>query len=192
MATTANQPLRAKEAHLIPWSVGHGKTRYDYDNADWRLAEMLHDDFFGMCVALIRKGDLITITDCEDQIVTVRVDAVDKAAMKVWLSLVERLYAMPVVPIRKDVPNDPGLTYRWRSARGGGHAIVTRSNEIVAINFPSKEHAMQAIEVMYKTGNFTPPAGREPTAQFVSEAKLFRPVNYGQNVDREPSAAASG
>ena len=170
-----SQPLRAKESDLKPWSTGPGKTRYDYDTPDFRLEEMLNDDFFGHCTVLLRKGDLITITDCEDQIMVVRVDTMDRPSMKAWLSQIERLHAHPVVAIRKDVSFDPGLTYRWRAVRGGGHAIITRSGEIVAINFPSKEHALHAIEVMYKTGNFNPPAGREPFAQFVKGASIFRP-----------------
>jgi hypothetical protein len=168
-------PIRAKETDLKPWSHGPGKTRFDYDNANWRIDEMLNDDFFGFCASLLRLGDLITITDCEDQIVVVRVDTLDKANQKVWISAIERLYAHPVVAARKDVSYDPGLVYRWRSPRGGGHAIITRTGAVVAINFPSKEHALHAIELMYKTGNFAPPAGREPTDQFVKGANVFQP-----------------
>ncbi len=172
---TTGTPIRAKENELKPWSHGPGKTRFDYDNANWRLEEMLNEDFFGFCTALIRQGDLITITDCEDQIMVVRADVVDKMAQKLWISAVERLYAHPVVTPRKDVSYDPGLTYRWRSPRGGGHAVITRTGEVVAINFPSKEHALHCIELMYKTGNFAPPAGREPTEQHVKGAKAFQP-----------------
>lgn len=196
MNIQTQQPIRAKETDVKPWSHGPGKTRFDYENSNWRLEEMLNEDFFGLCTYLVRPGDMIWITDCEDQIVVVRADLVDKMTKKIWLSVIERFNAMPVVPIRKDLAKeitvDPGLAYRWRATRGGGHSILTRSGEIVAINFPSKDHALHAIEAMYRTGNFTPPPGREPIEQFVKGAKLFRPVNYGQNVDRESHADAAG
>lgn len=177
--------LRAKEKDLQQWSGFAAKARYDYDSVDYRLEEMLNNDFFGLCCSLLKKGDLITITDCEDQIVTVRVDSVDKTGMQVWLSAVERQFANPIVaPRQTKLAHDPGLTYRWRTTRAGGHSIVTRTGEVVAINFGSREHAQRAVEQMYETGNLTPPYGHEPTAQFVKGARVFRPGdNHGHLTD---------
>lgn len=188
--------LRAKEKDLKQWSGFASKARYDYDSDEYRIEEMLNNDFFGLCCALLKKGDLITITDCEDQIITVRVDNVDRPGMQVWLSSIERLYAHPIAPVRKEIKNDPGFVYRWRSTRGGAHSIITRTGEVVAINFSSREHAERAIAHMYQTGEFAPPYGHEPTAQFVSAStRVFRPeASHGlqQNADRQPGNVASG
>lgn len=178
--------LRAKEKDLKQWSGFASKARYDYDSEDYRLEEMLNDEFFGLCCSLLKKGDIIVITDCEDQILTVRVDVVDKPGMKVWMSALERQFANPVVaPRQTQLAHDPGLTYRWRTTRAGGHSIVTRTGEVVAINFGSREHAQRAIELMYESGNLTPPYGHEPTAQFVKGARVFRP---GDNSGIQPDA----
>lgn len=108
--------LRAKEKDLKQWSGFASKARYDYDSDEYRIEEMLNNDFFGLCCALLKKGDLITITDCEDQIITVRVDNVDRPGMQVWLSSIERLYAHPIAPVRKEIKNDLRRLSRLRPA----------------------------------------------------------------------------
>jgi hypothetical protein len=167
--------IRASEKHISLWSgSGAAFGRYDYRPEEHRLFDMLNDDYFGDLAYMFRNGDMITIIDCEDQILTVRVDHVERTSRKVYLSRIERLYAMPVVALRSDVPDDPGLAWRWRARQGGGHSIVTAKGELVAINFPSKEVAEQAIAIMYKNKVFSPPVGHEPTAQYVRDAPIYR------------------
>ncbi len=184
------QILRAKNKDLQLWSSSNGKARYDYDSKEYRLADMLTDDFFGQC-DLLRVGDQIFITDCEDQIMVVRVDTLERGVRKAWLSKLERIYAHPVVELRADHPDDPGLVYRFRTTAAGGHSIVTGTGEVVAINFKSRESATQAIAAMYEKGSFEPPKGCEPTAQFVKGAKIFKQGGAAHgvrpNVNRQPS-----
>lgn len=165
-------PIRAKESDLKLWSGVSSKARYDYDATDYLLDEMLNNDFFGYCTSLLRKGDQITITDAEDQIVIVRVDDVLKPERQVWLSTLERKHAYPVVVIKHE--SDPGLVYRWRTTRGGGHAIVTRTGLVAGINFGSREEALRVIDDMYRENTFIPPYGHDP-AGVVKEALVFRP-----------------
>jgi hypothetical protein len=167
---------RAREEKMGCWSGSSALFgRYDYHDDQFRLEEMLNDDFFGSVYAMLRKGDLITITDCEDQIMVVRVDYVDRGALKVWLSKIERLYAMPVVALDTQLEYDPGLVYRWRAQRGGGHSILAADGSVVAINFSSRQEAEKVIAGMYKLKEFAAPAGHEPVEPFVKEAKAFRP-----------------
>jgi hypothetical protein len=166
--------LRAEERLLSCWSgSGAAYGRFDYRHEDHRLQDMLNNDYFGNCPLLLKRGDFITIIDCEDQIMTVRVDFVDRRALKCHLSRIERLYALPVV-MQSDDPDDPGLTWSWRARNGGGHSIINAKGEIVAINFASKETAEQAIAVMYEKKIYSAPTGHEPTKQFVKHAPIAK------------------
>lgn len=167
--------IRCDEKLISCWSgAGAEFGRYDYRQENHRLSDMMTDDYFGNAYHLFRPGDMIYAFDCEDQGMVFRVDHVERATLKVYLSRIERLYAQPVVALRGDVANDPGLVWRWRARNGGGHSIITAKGEVVAINFPSKEVAEQAIRIMYDRSNFTAPSGHEPTNQFVKDAPVFR------------------
>jgi hypothetical protein len=168
--------LRALRNDLTLWSGASAKRgRYDLDCKDHRLSEILTDDFLGD-VDFLQPGDYITITDCEDQIVTVRVDLMDKQARKCYLSRIDRLYAMPVVELKTDLPDDPGLTYRYRAPRAGGHSVVTADGEVFAINFANRTEAERAISNAYETKVFIAPAGHEPAEPFISRnAKVYKP-----------------
>ncbi len=167
--------LRAEEKMLSCWSgPGAQFGRYDYKHEEHRLSDMLNDDYFGSITYALRPGDHIMITDCEDQIMNVRVDHIERHQHKVYLSRLERIYAMPVVTLDSENPDDPGLVRRWRARNGGGHSIMTAKGELVAISFPSKEVAEQAIRIMYETKRFIPPVGHEPTKQFVRDTPIFR------------------
>lgn len=166
--------IRCRERDLEQWSNGQSRTRFDHSSKDYTLKDMLNEDYFGACWALLRPGDYVWITDCEDQTVVVRIDMVDKASMKVAMSTIEKLHAHPIVDNRSDDPNDPGLVYRYRSVRGGGHCIVTEHGEVVAIEFPTREHAEQAIAVMYETRHFSPPPNHDPEGR-IKSAKIFKP-----------------
>lgn len=168
--------IRAKEKDLKLWSSANWRARYDYDTEDFILDEILDDDFFGGCHGILKKGDYITITDAEDQVLTVRVDYIDKKALKIGLSKIERVHVLPVVPKRDNVPNDPGLTYRWRSTRGGGHSIITAKGELVGINYPSKDEAVRAIENMYETKTYRPAPAHLPTRLFAKNVQIFDPA----------------
>ena len=180
-------PIRANRDDLIPWSDAAAiHTRWDYDSSEYLLVEMLNDHFFGDCWDLLKGDDsdrkrsrrrhFITITDAEDQIVTVRVDLVDKVARKVFLSRIDRLYAMPVVELKEELPDDPGLTYRYRSLRGGGHAILTSDGSVFGILYETRTDAEREIANCYETKIFVPSAGHEPTPQYVSaNAKIYKP-----------------
>lgn len=155
---------------MMLWSGASAKRgRFDYDTPDFRMQEMVNDTFFGDCWSILKPGDYITVTDCEDQVITVRVDLVDKHARKVFLSKMERIYAMPVVEIDEDLPDDPGLVYRYRSPRGGGHSIVTKSGAVFAINFDTRVEAERTIANCYEEKIFEVPAGHEPTEDYVSK-----------------------
>lgn len=168
-------PVRCDEKQLSQWS-GSGAVfgRYDYRHTEHRLNDMLNDDYFGNATHLLRIGDYITIIDCEDQILTVRIDYLDRHSMKAHLSRIERLYALPVVALRDDIPNDPGLVWKWRSRAGGGHSIMTAKGEVLAINFPTREVADQAIRIMYDRKVFAAPPGHEPTKQYVRDAPVYK------------------
>ncbi len=167
--------LRAEQKNLSCWSgVGAKGARFDYSNDDHRLSDMLNDDYFGLCVPLLKKGDWIYLTDCEDQIMVVRVDYADRGSRTVKLSRIERLFAIPVVELKTDNPEDPGLVWRWRARAGGGHSIMNAKGEVVAVNFANKELAEQAIAIMYEKGVFVAPTGHEPTSQFVKNAAVAR------------------
>lgn len=168
--------IRAKEQDLQLWGQGGTCARYDYTSHDYLMSEMLRNDFLCDCTYLLRKGDFIYITDCEDQIVVVRVDEVDKGARLVFISKIERLYALPVINARKGAPKDDiGLIYRWRPTRAGGHSVITAAGEVFAINFETKSEAERAVANCYETGIFVPPFGHEPTVQYVSSnSKIYR------------------
>lgn len=167
--------LRSDEKRLSLWSgAGAEYGRYDYRHEDHRLHDILNTDYFGNNGHLFRVGDMITIIDCEDQIMVVRVDHIERAQLKVYLSRIERLYAMPVVKLDSENPDDPGLCWKWRPRASGGHSIMTAKGEIVALNFPSKEVTEQAIKIMYDRKNFTPPVGHEPTRQYVRDTPIYR------------------
>lgn len=168
--------LRAKEADLVLWSSNSSlRGRYDYITDRFLLTEMLNDDFFGVCFALLQVNDIITITDAEDQIMDVRVDEIDKRKLKCRISKLERRYATPVVELRDDLPDDPGLVYRYRPTRAGGHSIVTGHGELFAINFETRSDAERAIANVYDQKVFEAPAGHEPAPPFVSpNAKIFK------------------
>jgi len=165
--------LRAKEKDLKLWSSAHARARYDYDADEYLLDEMLNDEFFGGCHAILKNGDYITITDAEDQVIIVRVDFIDKKALTVGLSKMERLHALPVVKPREDVVNDPGLAHRWRTSRGGGHSIITAKGELVGIQYASKDDAERAIAIMYENAKFIPAPAHMPTRQFAKNIKIF-------------------
>lgn len=168
--------VHAKEADLQIWSQGGTTARYDYTSAEYLMSEMLTNDFFCNCTLLLRKGDFIYMTDCEDQIMVIRIDEVDKSSRFIFLSKIERLYATPVVAV-SGVVNDPGLIYRWRPTRAGGHSIITAAGEVFAINFETKEQANRCIANCLETKVFEAPFGHEPTAQYVSaNAKTYRPA----------------
>ncbi len=167
--------LRCDEKIISCWSgAGAEFGRYDYRTEQHRLADILTNDYFGNAYHLFRIGDMITVIDCEDQIMVVRVDHIERGALKVYLSRIERLYALPVTGKASDFPEDPGLCWRWRARNGGGHSIVTAKGEVVAVNFPSKDVAEQAIAIMYEKKIFSAPSGHEPTSQFVKDAPVFR------------------
>jgi hypothetical protein len=167
--------LRAREADLQVWGQGGNRGRYDYTTEQYLMAEMLNDDFFGACFALLRPGDYITITDAEDQILIVRIDEVNKASLKVYLSKMERVYAMPVVTAREGVKNDPGLVYRWRPSRSGGHSVITARGEVFAVDFANRGEAERCIENCYDNGVFEAPHGHEVTERHVSKnAKIYQ------------------
>src|SRR5687768_14856588 len=127
MSTT----LRSDEKKLSLWSgAGAEFGRYDYRHPEHRLNDMLTDDYFGNITHMLRVGDMITIIDCEDQIMTVRVDHIERHSLKVYLSRIERLYATPVVTLDSENLEDPGLVWRWRARNGGGHSILTAKGEI--------------------------------------------------------------
>jgi hypothetical protein len=160
--------VQAKESDLQLWGQGGNCARYDYNSEHYLMSDMLTNDFFCNCTYLLRKGDFIYITDAEDQIIVVRVDEVDQGSRRVVLSKVERLYALPVVTINEDLPDDPGLTYRWRPTRAGGHSIITAAAEVFAVNFPNRQEAERAIANIYESKVFEAPHGHEPTAATVS------------------------
>ena len=168
--------LRALRNDLTLWSGSSARRgRYDYDSKEFRMSEMLTDDFFGD-IDFLQAGDYITITDCEDQVMTVRVDLIEKRERKCRLSRIERLYVMPIAEIRDDLPDDPGLVYRNRGPRGGGHSIVCADGSVFAINFETRTDAERAIANCYETKVFLAPAGHEPTDKFVSQnAKAYKP-----------------
>ena len=172
--TVSNRALRKD---LTCWSGASAKRgRYDYDSNEFRLSEMLTNDFFGD-VDYLQPGDYIHVCDCEDQTIVVRVDIVDRQARKCWISKLERLYAIPVVETKDELPDDPGLVYRSRGTRGGGHSIVTADGSVFAINFDTRTDAERAIANCYDTKIFVPPAGHEPTEEFVSKnAKTYKPA----------------
>jgi hypothetical protein len=167
--------IRSDEKKISCWSgAGAEFGRYDYRHDEHRLSDMLTDDYFGNNAIIFRIGDIITLIDCEDQIMTVRVDHIERSSLKLYLSRLERIHAMPVVTLKSDFPDDPGLVWRWRARFGGGHSIITAKGEIVAVNFPSKEVAEQAIAIMYQNKKFTPPVGHEPTKQYVRDTPIFK------------------
>jgi hypothetical protein len=165
---------RAEEKRLRCWSgVGAEFGRYDYRVEDHRLEDILNDEYFGTCVHLLRNGDMINIVDLEDQIMMVRVDHVDRGMRRVLLSKIERLHAFPVVTTSDD-PEDPGLVWRWRSRLGGGHSIMNKRGEVVAVNYASREEAEQAIKIMYENKTFSPKPEHAPTKQFVRTAPIAK------------------
>lgn len=165
----------AKETDLQIWGQGGNRARYDYTSTEYLMSEMLTNEFFGLCTMLVRVGDYITITDAEDQIIVVRVDETDKQAQLCYISKVERLYALPVVTTKSDNPDDPGLTYRWRPTRAGGHSVITAKGEVFSINHDTKNEALRCIANCAETGVWVPPHGHEPTARFVSDnTKIYR------------------
>lgn len=166
--------VQAKEVDLQIWGQGGNRARYDYTSDYYLMSEMLTNEFFGLCTYLIRKGDYIYITDCEDQIIVVRADEVDQQAHMVFLSKIERLYAIPVVAPSEDA-DSPGLIYRWRPTRAGGHSIITANAEVFAINFPTKQEAQRCIANCNETKIYAAPHGHEPTLQYVSaNAKVYQ------------------
>lgn len=179
-------PLRADRDDLVPWSDAAAiHTRWDYDTNQYLLEEMLNDHFFGDCWDLLgsnepdrkhsRRRHYITITDAADQIMVVRVDSVEKQARIVRLSKIERLYAQPVVELKDELPDDPGLVYRYRGPRGGGHAVICADGSVWAVNFVTRTDAERAIANAYDEKIFSPPAGHEPTADIVKGAKIYQP-----------------
>lgn len=107
---------------------------------------------------------------------TVRIDLLEKRERKCRLSRIDRLYAMPVTTLNSDLPDDPGLVYRSRGTRGGGHSIVCSDGSVFACNFETRTDAERAIATCYETQVFIPPAGKEPTEKFVSRnAKAYQP-----------------
>lgn len=168
--------LRADRKDLTLWSGSSAaRGRYDYDSDTHRLDEICDDRYFGDCYDLLQKGDYITATDCEDQIMTLRVDLIDKSARKVFLSRIERLYASPVVALKNELPEDPGLVYRYRTPRAGGHAIMTAAGEVHSINYDTRTDAERAIARMYDEKIFEVPAGHEPVEPYVSKnTKVYK------------------
>ncbi len=168
---TAN--LRADEKYISCWSgAGAQYGRWDYRHEDHFLPDMLNDDYFGSLTHLLKPGDWIYIQDAEDMLMTVRVDYADRASHKVTLTRIEKLSTLPVVTLRSDFPDDPGMIYKWRGRAGGGHSIMNARGEVVAIMFPTRELAVQAIAVMYDKKIFTPPPGHEPTRNYVKNAPV--------------------
>lgn len=165
--------LRANIKNLSCWSgSGAAFGRWDYRSDDRRLNDILTNHYFGDQTHLLRLGDMITIIDCEDQIMEVRVDFLDKSAHQLHLSRIDRKYALPVVELDSENPDDPGLIWKWRSKNGGGHSIINAKGEIVAINFQTRELAEQAIAIMYKNKAFVAPVGHEPTKTFIKNAPV--------------------
>jgi hypothetical protein len=170
--TVSNRALRKD---LTCWSGASAKRgRYDFDSQEHKLSEILNDDYFGD-IDYLQPGDYIHITDCFDQIVTVRIDLTDRKARKAYLSRIERLYSLPAVEIRDELPDDPGLTYRSRGTRGGGHCILTGDGSVFAISFDTRTDAERAIANCYESKIFIPPAGHEPSEEFVKNAKIWQP-----------------
>lgn len=169
--------VQADPKHLSVWSGPSAQFgRMDYRTDQYRLGDMLNDKFFGLCWSHLKAGDYITITDCEDQLMTIRVDSIDRQTRKVFISRIERLHAIPCVDLKSDLPDDPGLTYRYRSPKAGGHAIITGQGEVYAINFDTRTEAERAIANAYDTTIFQPPAGHEPREPYVSKnAKIYQP-----------------
>lgn len=157
--------LRANERGLMQWSGAAQRARYDYISENHLIDDMLNDFYFGGCWATLRKGDLITITDAEDKMITVRVDDIDRASLRASLSIIERL---SVVPVIDKTDNSLGIAYRWRGPRGGGHSIVT-ADAVIAINFASKEAVDTAISVMRQNNSLVPPRGHEPAGYVKKE-----------------------
>ena len=168
--------VQADPKHLSVWSgSGAAFGRLDYRTDEYRLSDMLNDSFFGLCWAMLKDGDFITVIDCEDQIMTIRVDRVERNTRKVFISRIERLYAMPAVELKTELPDDPGLVYRFRPTKSGGHSIVTAQGELFAINFETRTDAERAIARCYEDQSFAVPAGHEPVEPYVSpNAKIYR------------------
>lgn len=165
----------AKQEDLHLWGQGGDYARYDYVSEHYLMSEMLRNDFFCNCTYLLRKGDWIYMTDCEDQIMVVRVDSVDQPMRIVFLSKLERVYAQPVVELKPDLPDDIGLIYRHRPTRAGGHSIVTAKGEVFAINFPTRQEVERAIANCYESKVFEAPHGHEPTSDYVSaNSKIYK------------------
>jgi len=152
--------LRAQPKNLSTWAHGKRRCRHDYDSNDHLLEHMLNSDYFGSLWAELGTGDYITITDSAGGICKVRVDAVDKAVLKVELSLVEKLVAKPVTKTGADEADD-GYCLRHRGPRYGW-AIVNSDGEIIAEHFPRRDDAMKALAVMRETGEFKALPGHEP------------------------------
>ena len=167
--------LRALRNDLTLWSGSSARRgRYDLDCRDHKLSEILNEDYLGD-IDFLQAGDYIWITDCFDQIMTVRVDLIDKQARKCYLSRIDRLYAIPVVELKEELPDDPGLTYRFRGPRGGGHSVMTAAGEVFATGFDNRVDAERCIANCYAEKVFVPPAGHEPTGEIVKNAKIYKP-----------------
>ncbi len=165
---------RAEEKQLSCWSgAGAAFGRYDYRTEEHRVEDMMNEEYFGNCTHLLKKGDMITIIDAESQILTILIDHIDRGMRRVLFSRVERLHAFPVVTTSED-PEDPGLVWRWRSRNGGGHSILNKKGEVVAINYASREEAEQAVKIMYETKTFSPKPENAPTKQFVRTTPIAK------------------
>jgi hypothetical protein len=159
--------VRAKENELLAPNAGFNL--YHYTSDVYLMSEMLHPHFFGVCWALLKKGDHVLITDAEDKIVQVRVDSVERQTLKVELSVIVELTAKPIIAQQLNAsPGAPKLAHRWRAKRGGSHSIVNEDGKVLAVNFDSKQDAENHIGLMYQIGKFVAPKGHEPTPQTVS------------------------
>lgn len=167
---------RAKPNDLSQWNGPAAKYgKFDYISHFYTLDEMLNDDFFGLCDWL-QPYDMIWITDCEDQIMVVRVDDYDRGTMKCMLSRLERMHAQPVVELRSDFPDDPGFIYRWRPGRTGGHSVITEKGEVVAVKFNSREEAQRFIHNFYESGQLAVKPENDPGVLLSKNAKIYKPA----------------
>ena len=126
---------------LLDNTTPHAKrARFDYVHETHTIEDIKNDYYFGWIANRFKRRDIINVTDAREDTYVLIVDDVYPNEKRVALSLVEKLVLTPITkPNSSDA--DPGITVRWKGARGDKWAVIDREGKVIEKGYETRSEA---------------------------------------------------